>query len=96
MCGKCKEVQRGIQNNGLVIPLVFSILVMFAAVKVEKIKKENLKTHRQITDFIEGKFINEMKPSKKDKLVKTGIVLVSDLISSVLVSRNVCVWNQIL
>ena len=79
---------------GLVIPLIFFILVMFAAVKVEKIKKENnLKTYRQITDFIEGKSISEMKPSQKDKLVKTGIVLASALISFVLVYLGMSVFG---
>ncbi|MGG3887553.1 helix-turn-helix transcriptional regulator [Metabacillus fastidiosus] len=71
-------------NYGLVIPLVLFILLMFSALKVEKIKKvQNLKTYRQIVDFLEGKPVSKVKPNKKDKLLKIGLVLTSALIGFV-------------
>lgn len=73
-------------NYGLVIPLIIFVPAIFSALKVEKIKKEhNLKTYRQITDFIEGKAISEMKPNKKDKLLTISLVFASALIGFVLV-----------
>src|SRR5699024_1234711 len=66
---------------GLVIPLVFFILLMFAAVKVEKMKKEhNLRTYRQVVDYVEGKPIDKAKISRKDKLIKLGFILACALL----------------
>src|SRR5690625_7894433 len=61
---------------GLVLPVVLYVLLMLSVLKIEKVKKEhNLKTYRQIVDFVEGKPVNHAKPSKKDKLLKVVLVL---------------------
>ncbi|MGN7896584.1 XRE family transcriptional regulator, partial [Bacillus sp. 22475] len=55
---------------GLIIPGVLTILFMLSLLKLENLKKEhNLKTYRQIVDFIEGKPVSEVKPNIKDKLL---------------------------
>ncbi|NSL70112.1 helix-turn-helix domain-containing protein [Bacillus toyonensis] len=67
---------------GFIIPLVLTILLVFSSQQVENIKKEhNLKTYRQIVDFIEGKPVGEVKPNIKDKLLKIGLMIVSVLVS---------------
>ncbi|QKG84895.1 helix-turn-helix transcriptional regulator [Kroppenstedtia pulmonis] len=81
-------------NYGLVIPLVLFILLMFSTLKVEKIKKEhNLKTYRQIVDFVEGKPASKVKPNKKDNVLKIGLILASALISFVLVYLGMSVFG---
>lgn len=73
-------------NYGLVMPLVLFVLLMFISLKVENIKKEhNLKTYRQIIDFVEGKPVSQEKPNKKDKLLKMGLVFASALFSFIVV-----------
>lgn len=73
-------------DSGLVIPLVLFITCMFAASKVQKIKKEyNLKTYRQIKDYIEGKPISAMKPDKWERLLQIGLVLASAIFSFIVV-----------
>ena len=47
-------------------------------------KERNIKTYRQITDFIEGKPVNRTKPKEKSKLLKVGLVLVSVLASGLI------------
>ncbi|PDY55769.1 transcriptional regulator [Bacillus thuringiensis] len=80
---------------GLIIPFVLTILLMFSSLKVENIKKEhNLKTYRQIIDFIEGKPISEVKPNIKDKLLKIGLMLVSALISYSLIYLGLSVFGR--
>ncbi|HIS28288.1 MAG TPA: helix-turn-helix transcriptional regulator [Candidatus Avamphibacillus intestinigallinarum] len=70
---------------GLIITLIFYVIGMVATFKVEKWKKErNIKTYRQITDFIEGKPVNRTKPKEKSKLLKVGLVLVSVLASGLI------------
>lgn len=74
-------------NRGLVIPLVLLILLIFSALKVEKVKKEqNLTTYRQIVAFLEGKPASKVgSPNKNDKFFKLGLILASALVSFVLV-----------
>lgn len=67
---------------------------MLSALKIEKVKKEhNLKTYRQIVDFVEGKPVNHAKPSKKDKLLKVVLVFASALISFILVYLGMSVFE---
>lgn len=81
-------------NYGLVIPFVLFIILMFTAVKVEKIKKEHhLKTYRQIIAFIEGKSIGKTEPNKKDKLLKLGLIVASALMSFVLVYLGISLFG---
>lgn len=80
---------------GLIIPLVLTILLMFSSQQVENIKKEhNLKTYRQIVDFIEGKPVSEVKPNIKDKLLKIGLMLASALISYSLIYLGLSVFGR--
>ncbi|OHX31084.1 hypothetical protein BWGOE5_29890 [Bacillus mycoides] len=80
---------------GLIIPLVLTILLMFSSQQVENIKKEhNLKTYRQIVDFIEGKPVSEAKPNIKDKLLKIGLMLASALISYSLIYLGLSVFGR--
>ncbi|HDR8111987.1 TPA: transcriptional regulator [Bacillus cereus] len=80
---------------GLIILFVLTILLMFSSLKVENIKKEhNLKTYRQIIDFIEGKPISEVKPNIKDKLLKIGLMLASVLISYSLIYLGLSVFGR--
>lgn len=73
-------------NYGLVIPVVLYIMLLFVTMKVEKIKKEhNLKTYRQIVDFIEGKPVIEVEPSKFATFKKVGFIVVSALFSFIVV-----------
>ncbi|WP_257146971.1 helix-turn-helix transcriptional regulator [Bacillus cereus] len=80
---------------GLIIPVVLTILLMFSLQQVENIKKEhNLKTYRQIVDFIEGKPISEVKPNIKDKLLKISLMLASALISYSLIYLGLSVFGR--
>ncbi|TCJ78396.1 UNVERIFIED_ORG: DNA-binding XRE family transcriptional regulator [Bacillus cereus] len=80
---------------GLIIPVVLVILLMFSSQQVENIKKEhNLKTYRQIVDFIEGKPVSEVKPNIKDKLLKIGFMLASALISYSLIYLGLSVFGR--
>ncbi|HDR4465083.1 TPA: helix-turn-helix domain-containing protein [Bacillus cereus] len=80
---------------GLIIPFVFTILLMFSSQQVENIKKEhNLKTYRQIVDFIEGKPVSEVKSNIKDKLLKIGLMTVSALISYSLIYLGLSVFGR--
>ncbi|MFJ8119994.1 helix-turn-helix domain-containing protein [Bacillus mycoides] len=80
---------------GLIIPLVLTILLMFSLQQIENIKKEhNLKTYRQIVDFIEGKPVSEVKPNIKDKLLKIGLMLASALISYSLIYLGLSVFGR--
>ncbi|PHC30656.1 transcriptional regulator [Bacillus pseudomycoides] len=76
---------------GLIIPLVLTILLMFSSQQVENI---NLKTYRQIVDFIEGKPVSEVKPNIKDKLLKIGLMLASALISYSLIYLGLSVFGR--
>nr|WP_168455153.1 helix-turn-helix transcriptional regulator [Bacillus cereus]QEF20106.1 helix-turn-helix transcriptional regulator [Bacillus cereus] len=80
---------------GLIIPVVLTIFFMFSLQQVENIKKEhNLKTYRQIVDFIEGKPISEVKPNIKDKLLKISLMLASALISYSLIYLGLSVFGR--
>ncbi|MGG0759142.1 helix-turn-helix domain-containing protein [Bacillus paramycoides] len=80
---------------GLIIPVVLTILLMLSSSKLENLKKEhNLKTYRQIVDFIEGKPVSEVKPNIKDKLLKIGLMLASALISYSLIYLGLSVFGR--
>ncbi|MGG2129890.1 helix-turn-helix transcriptional regulator [Bacillus sp. S2(2024)] len=80
---------------GLIMPLVLFSLLMFSALKVENIKKEhNLKTYRQIVNFVEGKSVSKVKPNKKDKLLKISLVFASALISYGLVYLGMTIFPR--
>lgn len=65
------------------------------SLKLENLKKEhNLKTYRQIVDFIEGKPVSEVKPNIKDKLLKIGLMLASALISYSLIYLGLSVFGR--
>ncbi|BCT42574.1 MULTISPECIES: transcriptional regulator [Bacilli] len=71
---------------GFIALLVLSILLMFASLKVESIKREhNLKTYREIVDFVEGKPVNKVKVDKKNRVLKTSLILLIPLISYIVV-----------
>lgn len=79
----------------LIISVVLVILLMLSSSKLENLKKEhNLKTYRQIVDFIEGKPISEVKPNIKDKLLKIGFMLASALISYSLIYLGLSVFGR--
>lgn len=80
---------------GLIIPVVLTILLMFSLQQVENIKKEhNLKTYRQIVDFIEGKPISEVTPNIKDKVLKISLMIASALISYSLIYLGLSVFGR--
>lgn len=71
---------------GFIALLVLSILLMFASLKVESIKRvHNLKTYREIVDFVEGKPVNKVKVDKKNRVLKTSLILLIPLISYIVV-----------
>ncbi|HDR4369110.1 TPA: helix-turn-helix domain-containing protein [Bacillus cereus] len=79
---------------GFITLLVFSIFLMFASLKVENIKKENnLKTYREIVDFMEEKPVSKVKVDKKDKLLKTSLILSIPLISYILAYLGITVFG---
>ncbi|MEG0373146.1 MAG: helix-turn-helix transcriptional regulator [Enterococcus sp.] len=67
-------------NVGLLIPFVLWLICMWAAFKVEKIKKDNdVKTYKEIVAYMEGgevKKLREERSFKRDLLIKTLICLV--------------------
>jgi len=76
-------------NVGLVIPFVFWVIAMTAAIKIDIIKKrENIKTYAEIVAFMENKDVNAER-DKRDKkkyiiqktLIVVGVALVSGIIA---------------
>lgn len=76
-------------NVGLIIPVVFWIIAMTAAIKIDIIKKrENIKTYAEIVAFMENKDVNAER-DKRDKkkyiiqktLIVVGVALVSGIIA---------------
>ena len=67
-------------DKGLVIPLVLWMVGMWAAIKIEKIKKEkNIKTYKEIVAYMDGDNVEEKRQERslgKDLLSKTMIVIV--------------------
>lgn len=79
---------------GLFVPLILFIFTMIAAWKVEQLKKQHqLKTYRQITDFLEGKSIRREEPTGKDVWEKVLMVLLSAVISFILVYGGLTLLN---
>lgn len=66
-------------NRGLVIPFVLWAIGMWAAIKIEQIKKEkNIKTYKEIVAYMEGEDVEQQRHRRnfgKDLLTKTGMVL---------------------
>ncbi len=76
-------------NVGLIIPFVFWVIAMTAAIKIDIIKKrENIKTYAEIVAFMENKDVN-VEREKRDKkkyiiqktLIVVGVALVSGIIA---------------
>ncbi|HDR8043328.1 helix-turn-helix transcriptional regulator [Bacillus thuringiensis] len=76
-------------NVGLIIPFVFWVIAMTAAIKIDIIKKrENIKTYAEIVAFMENKDVNAER-DKRDKkkyiiqktLIVVGVALVSGIIA---------------
>lgn len=62
-------------NKGLWIPFILWLICMWAAFKIEKIKKDNdVKTYKEIVAYMEGEDVSEIRKErsfKKDILIKT-------------------------
>lgn len=75
-------------NVGLIIPLVFWIIAMTAAIKIDIIKKrENIKTYAEIVAFMENKDVNaerDKRDKKKYIIQKTLIVAGVSLFSGII------------
>lgn len=79
---------------GLLIPLGLFIITMMAASKIERLKKTHqLKTYRQIMDFIEGKPIREEQPTRKDLWSKVIVVTLSAISGFIIVSIGLTILN---
>lgn len=51
--------------TGLIIPLLFWVVCMWAALKIEKIKKEkNIKTYQEIVAYMEGENVDEKRQER--------------------------------
>jgi len=60
-----------------ILTLVFGALMMFYAVKIERMKKDlDIKTYREIVDFMEGKPVERTISERKKKLWKENILKV--------------------
>ncbi|EEK86411.1 transcriptional regulator [Bacillus cereus m1550] len=75
-------------NVGLIIPFVFWVIAMTAAIKIDIIKKrENIKTYSEIVAFMENKDVNaerEKRDKKKYIIQKTLIVVGVSLVSGII------------
>ncbi|ODJ60748.1 transcriptional regulator [Brochothrix thermosphacta] len=82
---------------GVGISLVFWVISMVAALKIEKMKKmENIQTYAEILAFTEGKNIQaarEKRDEKRDRLNKIKIVLVFTLTAAIICLISVFIWN---
>ena len=79
---------------GLLIPLGLFIITMIAAFKIERLKKvHQLKTYRQIMDFIEGKPIQEAQPTGKDFWSKVIVVTLSAISGFIIVYIGLTILN---
>lgn len=81
-------------NYGYIIPGVLFVVGLMIAYKVEKIKKNyNLRTYRQILDFMEGKPVEKEKPKMRDHLFTVGLTIASAAISFVVVYVGMSLFN---
>ncbi|ODJ72306.1 helix-turn-helix domain-containing protein [Brochothrix thermosphacta] len=82
---------------GVGISLVFWVISMVAALKIEKMKKmENIQTYAEILAFTEGKNIQaarEKRDKKRDRVNKIKIVLVFTLTPAIICLISVFIWN---
>ena len=78
---------------GLIIPFLFWIICMWAALKIEKIKKEkNIKTYQEIVAYMEGKNVDEKRRERNLRghfLSKTLIVIVFTVVFFLLLLLSV-------
>lgn len=69
-------------NLGLIFPGIIFILGLITAWKVEKLRKQNnLKTYKQILDFMAGKPVENAKPTSKDQIITIALPIVSAIVS---------------
>lgn len=82
-------------DKGLLIPLVLWAIGMWAAIKIEKIKKEkNIKTYKEIVAYMEGDDVEEKRQERnvgKDFLSKSLIVIVFTAVVLVVVLASMWV-----
>ncbi len=75
-------------NVGLIIPFVFWVIAMTAAIKIDIIKKrENIKTYAEIVAFMENKDVKaerDKRDKKKYIIQKTLIVVGVSLVSGII------------
>lgn len=75
-------------NVGLIIPFVFWVIAMTAAIKIDIIKKrENIKTYSEIVAFMENKDVKaerDKRDKKKYIIQKTLIVVGVSLVSGII------------
>lgn len=68
----------------LILPVTFIILMLYAAVKLQKLQdKENLKTYKQILDYMENREVKKdpkTQNKKRMNLEKAGVAIVGALI----------------
>lgn len=68
----------------LILPVTFIIIIFYAAVKLQKIQdKENLKTYKQILDYMENKEVRydpKTLNKKRMNLEKSGLAIIGALI----------------
>lgn len=75
-------------NWRLALPLIFWIVSMYGAIKVEGLKKqENIKTYKEIIAFMENKEVEPLRKQRnkfKNRIEKLGIVILFELICGVI------------
>lgn len=75
-------------NWRLALPLIFWIVSMYGAIKVEGLKKqENIKTYKEIVAFMENKEVAPLRKQRdkvRNRIEKVGIVLLFGLICGVI------------
>ena len=68
----------------LILPVTFIVIMVYAAIKLQKIQdKENLKTYKQILDYMDNREVrNDPKTQnrKRMNLEKAGLAIVGALI----------------
>lgn len=81
-------------NYGYIIPGALFIMGLMVSFKVEEIKrKNNLKTYRQILDFMEGKPVKKIKPKLRDHLFTASLTIASAAISFIVVYLGMSLFN---
>lgn len=87
-------VMKWLGMKGLFISLLLFAFNMFAAYKVEAIKKTyHLKTYRQIINFMEGKPVRQVEVGRKEWLYKALMVIISAVIGFIIVYVGMTILN---